>query len=168
MTIYDIISRTYNRIKMEITNPILKVSVKKHGKNVTFGVGCTFSGINNVELGNDVHIGSRNHFLCTRAPIIIHDHFMSGPNVYFISGNHRIDIKDRPMTSVRDTDKKPENDRPIVICEDVWIGANSTILMGVTIGKGSVIAAGSVVTKDVEEYSIVGGNPGKLIRKRFE
>ena len=55
---------------------------------------------------------------------------------------------------------------PIVIEDDVWIGARVIILKGVTIGKGSIIGAGSVVTKDVEPYSIVGGNPAKLIRKR--
>lgn len=55
----------------------------------------------------------------------------------------------------------------IVIEDDVWIGANSVILSGVKIGRGSVIAAGSIVTKDVEPYSIVGGNPAKKIRFRF-
>jgi acetyltransferase-like isoleucine patch superfamily enzyme/glycosyltransferase involved in cell wall biosynthesis len=57
---------------------------------------------------------------------------------------------------------------PIVVKDDVWIGYNSTILSGVTIGQGAVIAAGSMVTKDVEPYSIVGGNPAKLIKYRFE
>ena len=55
----------------------------------------------------------------------------------------------------------------IVIGNDVWIGLNSTILDGITIGNGAVIAAGSVVTKNVEPYSIVGGNPAKLIKYRF-
>lgn len=55
----------------------------------------------------------------------------------------------------------------IVIGNDVWIGLNSTILDGISIGNGAVIAAGSVVTKNVEPYSIVGGNPAKLIKYRF-
>lgn len=54
-----------------------------------------------------------------------------------------------------------------IIGHDVWLGYNAVILPGVTIGEGAVIAAFSVVTKDVEPYSIVGGNPAKLIRKRF-
>ena len=55
----------------------------------------------------------------------------------------------------------------IVIKDDVWIGANSTILSGVTINQGAVIAAGSIVTKDVPPYAIVGGNPAKVIKYRF-
>ena len=55
----------------------------------------------------------------------------------------------------------------IIIKNDVWIGANCTILDGITIGNGAVIAAGSVVTKDVPAYAIVGGNPAKLIKYRF-
>lgn len=56
---------------------------------------------------------------------------------------------------------------PVVIGDDVWIGYNSTILSGVTIGQGAVVAAGSIVTKDVPPYAIVGGNPAKLIKYRF-
>lgn len=55
----------------------------------------------------------------------------------------------------------------IVVDDDVWIGYNSLILSGIHIGQGAVIAAGSVVTKDIAPYSIVAGNPAKLIRKRF-
>lgn len=56
---------------------------------------------------------------------------------------------------------------PIIIEEDVWIGSNCVILSGVKIGRGSVIGAGSIVTKDVPKYSIIIGNPGKIVRKRF-
>jgi virginiamycin A acetyltransferase len=56
----------------------------------------------------------------------------------------------------------------IKIEEDVWIGSNSVILSGVTIGRGSIIGAGSVVTKDIPRYSIVAGNPARVIKKRFE
>lgn len=57
---------------------------------------------------------------------------------------------------------------PIVVNDDVWIGYGSTVLSGVTIGQGAIIAAGSIVTSDVSAYSIVGGNPAKLIKYRFE
>ena len=55
-----------------------------------------------------------------------------------------------------------------IIQNDVWIGYNSLIMPGIKIGNGSIIASNSVVVKDVEPYSIVGGNPAKLIRKRFD
>ena len=55
----------------------------------------------------------------------------------------------------------------VIIGNDVWIGLNTTILSGVTIGDGAIIAAGSIVTKDVDPYAIVGGNPAKVIKKRF-
>jgi len=55
---------------------------------------------------------------------------------------------------------------PVVIEDDVWVGHGATILKGVKIGKGAIVAAGAVVTRDVESYSIVGGVPAKLIRVR--
>ena len=57
--------------------------------------------------------------------------------------------------------------KPVCICDNVWIGANTLILPGVTIGEGSVIAAGSVVTKDVPHFSLNGGNPSKVIKKHY-
>ena len=55
-----------------------------------------------------------------------------------------------------------------IICHDVWIGQNAIIKQGITIGVGAVVGMGSIVTKDVEPYSIVAGNPAKIIRKRFD
>lgn len=63
--------------------------------------------------------------------------------------------------------KSYPNKGNIVVGNDVWIGYNATILAGVTIGDGAIIGNNALVTKDVEPYSIVGGNPAKLIRKRF-
>ena len=57
---------------------------------------------------------------------------------------------------------------PIIVEDDVWIGTRAIILSGVRIGKGAVIAAGTVVTKDIPPYAIVGGNPAKIIKFRFE
>ena len=71
------------------------------------------------------------------------------------------------MIDITDEEKLPENDQPVVIEDGVWTGANVIILKGVTIGRGSVVAAGSVVTKSCAPYSIIGGVPAKLIKMRF-
>lgn len=76
-------------------------------------------------------------------------------------GDHEMSRRDIPMRLQGDSVSKP-----VVIGDDVWIGARSIILKGVHIGKGAVIAAGAVVTKDVPEYAIVGGVPAKVIKYR--
>lgn len=62
----------------------------------------------------------------------------------------------------------PKSNGDVIIGNDVWIGYGATLMSGVKVGDGAVIAANSVVTKNVEPYTIVGGNPAKVIRKRFE
>lgn len=82
---------------------------------------------------------------------------MLGPNVTMMGGDHNIYQLGRYMYDVHE--KLLENDLPIVIEDNVWIGAGVIVLKGVTIGTGSVIAAGSVVTKDVAPFSIMAGVP---------
>ena len=88
-----------------------------------------------------------------------------------ITGDHRIDILGKYMTDVTVEEKFVDGvnvyDQPVVIEDDVWCGANVTILKGVTIGQGSVVAAGAVVTKSFPPYSIIGGIPAKLLKMRF-
>ena len=82
--------------------------------------------------------------------------------VALVGGDHKIDdLSCKIRESGRDIL------RTIIIEDDVWIGHGSIIMHGVHIGKGSVIAAGSVVTHDVPAYAIVGGNPSKIIRMRI-
>lgn len=90
-----------------------------------------------------------------------------GPKPTIITGDHRIDIVGKFIADVGNDDKLSENDLPVVIEDDVWCGANVTILKGVTIGHGSVVAAGAVVTKSCPPYSIIGGVPARVIKKRF-
>lgn len=88
---------------------------------------------------------------------------MMGPDVTIYGSNHAYDRTDIPMTQ-QGFKKYP----PVVIEDDVWIGGHVIINAGRTIKKGSIVAAGSVVTKDFPEYSIIGGNPAKLIKIRIE
>ncbi|MEJ5092880.1 CatB-related O-acetyltransferase [Sphingobacterium faecium] len=89
---------------------------------------------------------------------------------FILGGNHSIGgistfpIKFKILGGIKDTLSKG----PIVLEDDVWIGSDVIILSGITIGKGCIIAAGSVVTKTFEPYCIVGGNPARIIKKRFD
>ena len=74
---------------------------------------------------------------------------------FICTASHDITKPNRPLVTA-----------PITICDGVWIGARAIVLPGVTIGEGAVVAAGAVVTKDVEPWTIVGGNPAKVLKKR--
>ncbi|WP_175990106.1 CatB-related O-acetyltransferase [Bacillus sp. Marseille-Q1617] len=94
-----------------------------------------------------------------------------GGNVLFmLGGNHQYNTLTTYPFKVKVLMEKSEalTKGPIIIEDDVWIGNNVIILSGIKIGKGAIIAAGSVITRDVEPYSIVGGNPASLIKYRFE
>ena len=152
------------------------------GRNVTFGIGATLTLIHggSIKLGSNckIHkgaiIGSYGGNIslgnnCTVNPYSIlygHGNLTIGDNVriaahtVIIPANHKFERTDIPIC------KQGISANGIVIDDDVWIGANVTILDGVKIGSGSVISAGSVVNKDVEEYSIVGGVPAKILKFR--
>lgn len=110
----------------------------------------------NIHVGKNVFINSGCRFQ-DQGGIIIADDVLIGHNVVLATLNHDIDPRKR-------SDIYPA---PIVIGKKVWIGANATILPGVTIGDGAIIAAGAVVTKDVPENVIVGGVPAKVIKKIY-
>ncbi len=154
-------------INKHLLNSLIK-NLKQCGKKVYIDERFSVVGAQNISFGDSVYIGPNATLMAADAPLEIKGHFMSGPGLTIITGDHRIDIRDKYMDEVTVAEKLPENDLPVVIEEDVWCGANVTILKGVTIGKGSVIAAGAVVTKDVGEYEIWGGVPAKKIKNRFD
>ena len=121
--------------------------------------GVTILYPQNVTIGERVSL-NRNTMITAKAQISIGNHVLIGPNVVINSGNHGHTEKNVTM------DCQPHILSPIIIEDDVWIGANSVILAGVTLGKGCVVGAGAVVTKNVEPYSIVGGVPAKKIGER--
>ena len=123
-------------------------------------------GISNIISEEPVSIGPNSTIYTTGAKLIIKKHFISGPNLTIITGDHH-SIVGKFIDEVKEEDKIPENDKDVIIEEDVWCGANVTILKGVTIGRGTIIAAGSVVTKSCPPYSIIGGVPAKIIKQRF-
>ncbi len=129
------------------------------GKNVNvergayFGSGATISVGSNSGIGINAWVGRGT---------MIGSNVMMGPDVMIFSRNHRISRTDMPMA-----EQGFEEDNPVRIGDDVWIGARVIILPGIVIGSGSVIGAGAVVTKDVLEGVIVAGNPASIVRNRF-
>ena len=139
----------------------------KHRENVSIGSYPNIQGLQNINIGSNVFLGDNMTILTTLAKLTIGDGVIFGPNVTIITGDHRYDLVGKQIIDVKDSDKIGSEDKDIVFDGDNWIGANAIILKGVHVGKGAIIAAGSVVTKNVNEYTIVGGNPAKFIKDRF-
>ena len=104
------------------------------GRNVFVNQNCTFYDLGGLEIADDV---------------------MIGPNVNIITAGHPLDPSQRRAVTIG---------KPIVIERSVWIAAGATIIGGVTVGENSVVAAGSIVTKNVPPNILVGGNPARIIR----
>lgn len=145
-----------------------KHSMKHCGKGVYLRpLSSDIKGLENLSIGDGTSIPKGSTFYCTKAPLTIGRKVIFGPRPTIITGDHRIDLIGKYIIDVTVDEKLPENDQPVVIEDDVWCGANVTILKGVTIGRGSIIAAGAVVTQSFPPYSIIGGVPAKLLKMRF-
>ena len=107
-----------------------------------------------ITIGENSLIGHRG-FLDGRGTLTIGDHVCIAGDVFLFTGEH--DVNSQGFTGVFE---------PITINDRVWIGSRATVLPGVVLGEGSVVAAGAVVTKNVDAYTIVGGVPAKMIGKR--
>ena len=108
----------------------------------------------NISFGKNVFVNAGCHFQ-DQGGITIGDGVLIGHNVVLATANHDLEpSKSRKLYY-----------KPIVIGDNVWIGSNAVILQGVTVGEWAVVAAGAVVTKNVEPFTIVGGIPAKFIRK---
>jgi acetyltransferase-like isoleucine patch superfamily enzyme len=117
-----------------------------------------------VFIGSQVYIGPRVMIGADEgAEIYIEDAVMFGPEVKLIPGDHRYDM---PGLEIRDSGRGEGS--PIVVKKGAWVGAAAILLKGVTIGEGSIVGAGSVVTTDVPPFEIWAGNPAKFLRKRFQ
>lgn len=114
------------------------------------------SGGGRLKIGNNVFINYNNWF-DLKDDIVIGDGVAIAMNCQFVNGSHEIGPAEKRAGAGKQA--------PIVIGNGVWIGANTTVLMGVTIGSGTVIGAGSLIISDLEPNSIYVGRPAKLLRK---
>jgi galactoside O-acetyltransferase len=157
--------------------------LNKSGPCLSIGRFVEFSSPKNISFGNEIYIVDGAALRADDGTIIVGDKFavngnvrivadcggkiiignsvMIGPNTVIRASNHQ--FKD----AAKDIWLQGQTGGTITIGDDVWIAANVVILAGVRVGSHSVIAAGAVVTKDVPEYSVIGGVPAKLIRKRI-
>jgi len=122
------------------------------GKTITIGNHSSVQ--DNCRLIGDIKIG---------------DDVLFAPNVFLSSGSHS--FRTKPWRTIRNQDNEAETDPvslAIDIANDCWLGINSVVMPGISIGRGSIVGANSVVTKDVEPYTIFGGSPAKQIGTRFD
>ncbi|KAF0219932.1 MAG: galactoside [Geobacteraceae bacterium] len=129
---------------------------RRCGKNVTIETNAHIP-FHKVEIGENSGIGLNARL----GAVAMGRDVMMAPDVVILSRNHNYDDMNLPMRSQGNADE-----RPVCIADDVWIGTRVIILPGLKIGKGAILAAGAVVTKDVPEYAIVGGNPARIIKYR--
>jgi maltose O-acetyltransferase len=128
------------------------------GERAVVKRGAYFGTGSKVQLGSNSQIGENARI---EHDVIIEDDVMMGIEVMVLATRHRTDLLDVPLI-----DQGYDPRLPPRLCQGCWIGGRAMILPGVTIGKNAIVAAGSVVNKDVPDYAVVGGVPARFIKDR--
>jgi acetyltransferase-like isoleucine patch superfamily enzyme len=157
------VERMYRRVR-ELTAISGQVD---YGENLRLGRGAAISSVHGLVIGHSVSVGRRT---LIEIDGTIGDYCLMGSNVQIIGRmDHAIDEIGVPMahaTWIGDRERLPADE--VEIGRDVWIGAGAIILGGISIGDGSIVAAGAVVTRNIPPFTITGGNPARAIKQRFE
>lgn len=133
-----------------------KLFVKKVGKNINVEKGAMFSRFISIDDNSGIGIDAKIY-----GEVEIGKNVMMGPDCVIYTRNHAYMSNDIPMNQQGFAEPKK-----VTICDDVWLCGQVIILPGVTIGDHSIVGAGAVVTKDVPEWSVVGGNPAVVLKYR--
>lgn len=170
--IIDVLCKVHVQYKTRIVNKNLCQIGQNSIVNYPYNILVNRALGGGVYIGNDVSIGVGSTMFSTRATITIKDHSFSGYGLTIMTGDHPYKVgmfcKDvKKINLEKEGVDVSQYDSDVVIDEDVWLGCNVTILKGVHIGKGAIVAAGSLVVKDVAPYSIVGGVPAKFIKFKW-
>ena len=170
-------SHLYRSFFLLLSKPLNNVVYLKVGHNTILDCAITFNTPNgNITIGDNCWIGS-SQLVCNSEIVIESNVFISWGCYICDHDSHSTNYLDRRadiIQQLNDFNKGDDllqsknwdvvNTRPINIGADAWVGMNCIILKGVTIGQGAIVAAGSVVTKNVLPWTIVGGNPAKLLK----
>lgn len=149
------LGRIATRIRYAICHRLLG----ECGRNVNIERGANIFAGRHIRIGDNSGLGVNS---VIGGPIVIGKDLIMGPNVVIFRGSHAFDRTDMPMRL-----QGRQESVPLTICDDVWIGRNVIILPGCRrVGKGAIIGAGAIVTKDVSDYAVVGGNPAKVLKMR--
>ena len=143
----------HRSVRMD-TPPYRKFSLGAH--SVVESYSCINNAVGDVIIGDYTRVGLHNTII---GPVTIGSHVNLAQGITVTALNHNFD------DTTKRIDEQGIATKPVVISDDVWIGANAVILPGVTIGRHVVVAAGAVVTKDVPDNTIVGGVPATIIKK---
>ena len=146
-------SKIYGSVRMD-TPPYRRFALGQY--SVVESYSCINNAVGDVVIGDHTRIGLHNTII---GPVTIGNHVNLAQGITVTALNHNFD------DTTKRIDEQGIATKPVVISDDVWIGANAVILPGVTIGRHVVVAAGAVVTKDVPDNTIVGGVPAAIIKK---
>ena len=145
-------SKIYPSVRMDIP-PYRSFRLGRH--SVIESYCCINNAVGDITIGHHTRIGIHNTII---GPVSIGSHVNLAQGIVVTALNHQF------LDASKRIDQQGITTRPVVIGDDVWIGANAVVLPGVTVGSHSVVAAGAVVTKDVPPHTVVGGVPAKVIK----